>query len=184
MMIGVHSCCVAANDILQILIFETQLCSLCQLIIASAVLMTLFSRWLPCIHNWCLKACQFSWLLLSLRRHQWWISIQQLPPLTFGTFITGQLIFCWLVLLDIISINMRIWNLFIWSMRCCQFHSFCEYLISEAVMWLGEWVVYQVRLSWQATPNEYARSGSIIQPHLVLIGIVHRCKVINDTEML
>jgi len=85
------SCSIDRNHNLEFLIFESQLCTLCQCIIPSAVSATMFSRRLPCVSNWCLKASQFSWLLLALRRILRWIIVYLLLCLTFSWLLLNWL---------------------------------------------------------------------------------------------
>jgi len=178
-MIGDRSCSVDWIYILEFLIFESQLCRLCQCIIPSAVPATTFGWRLPCISQWRLKASQFSWLLPRLRRIRRWVVVQWLLRLTFG-----WLLLCGFGFLDDISVEMLGHDRFVCSIRCCVPFPFSEYHISGAVKRLGQWIVYEILLSRYAVPNEYAGSGSVIQLLLFLFRNVEESQASEQTEML
>jgi len=178
MIVRDRSCSIDGNHIIEILIFKSQLCRLGQL--TSAVSATIFGRWLPCISKLCLKASQFSWLVFRLRRIRRWI-VQWLLRLTFCCLLLYGFGF---VFLDDISVQVLVQDRIVCSIRCCVPLSFSEYHISGAVKRLGQWVIYEVLLSWYAVPNEYAGSGCVIQLLFFPFWNVHDSQASEHTGLL
>jgi len=182
MIVGDRSCGVDGNDILEFLIFESQLCRLCQRILSSADPATIFGRRLPCISKWRLKASLFSWLLcLSLQRLPRWIVVQWLLRFTF----------CWLLLCGFgfgflydISVEVLVQDCFVCSIRYCVPLPFPGYHISGAVQRLGQWIIYKVLLRRYGVPNEYACSASIIQLLSFLFRNRDESQASKHTDML